>query len=54
MIKKIFKYLTNILSCILFVFLIIAIYGKVSILISSNPYPNYFGYTIFQVASGSM
>ncbi len=38
----------------LFVFLIIAIYGKVSILISSNPYPNYFGYTIFQVASGSM
>ena len=54
MVKKIFKYLTNILSCILFIFLIIAIYGKVSILISSNPYPNYFGYTIFQVASGSM
>ena len=54
MIKKVFKYLTNILSCILFMILVIAIYGKLSVLISSKTYPNYFGYTLFQVASGSM
>lgn len=54
MIKRVFKWLVNFLSCILFTLLLLAIYGKVSVLISDNPYPNYFGYTIFQIASGSM
>ena len=54
MIKRVFKWLANFLSCILFILLLLAIYGKVSVLVSDNPYPNYFGYTIFQIASGSM
>ena len=54
MIKRVYKWLANFLSCILFILLLLAIYGKVSVLVSDNPYPNYFGYTIFQIASGSM
>ena len=51
--KKITKWLLNILTIILLVLLSLVIYGKVTT-ISNNSYPNYFGYTFFEVASGSM
>ena len=54
MLKKIFKYFINVLTGILILILIIAIYGKVEMMINNRNYPVYFGYTFFQVASGSM
>lgn len=51
--KKVTKWLLNILTAVLLVLLILVIYGKVTTL-SKNSYPNYFGYTFFEVASGSM
>ena len=52
MLKKIFKYFINVLTGILILILIIAIYGKVEMMINNRNYPVYFGYTFFQVASG--
>ncbi len=51
--KKVTKWLLNVLTIILLVLLSLVIYGKVTT-ISENSYPNYFGYTFFEVASGSM
>lgn len=51
--KKAIKIIVNVLTCILLVVLILVIYGKVA-LTFNNTYPNYFGYTFFEVASGSM
>ena len=52
--KKITKLIVNIFTYILLVILICVIYGKLVITFGNNVYPNYFGYTFFEVASGSM
>lgn len=52
--KMIIKVIVNIFTCILLLLLGLVIYGKVIITFSDNAYPNYFGYTFFEVASGSM
>ena len=52
--KKIVKLITNIFTGILLVLLILVIYGKLVSTFGKNVYPNYFGYTFFEVASGSM
>lgn len=52
--KKIVKYITNFLTGFLIFVLFLVIYGKLVTLFSDNAYPNYFGYTFFEVKSGSM
>ena len=52
--KKIVKWIVNTLTAILLVILILVIYGKCVTTFTDNAYPNYFGYTLFEVASGSM
>ena len=52
--KKITKLVVNVFTGILLVILVMVIYGKVVITFGKNSYPNYFGYTVFEVASGSM
>lgn len=52
--KKITKLIVNIFTYVLLVILICVIYGKLVITFGNNVYPNYFGYTFFEVASGSM
>ena len=52
--KKILKCLVNGLSILLLVLLALVVYGRATVIFGSNTYPNYFGYTFFSVASGSM
>ncbi len=52
--KKIVRLITNIFTGILLVLLVLVIYGKLVTTFGQNVYPNYFGYTFFEVASGSM
>ena len=52
--KKIIKVIINIFTVILLLLLALVIYGKVILMFTDNIYPNYFGYTFFEVASGSM
>lgn len=52
--KKIAKWIVNILTCILLVILALVIYGKCVLLFTNSQYPSYFGYTLFEIASGSM
>lgn len=52
--KKITRIIVNVLTCLLFLILILVIYGKLITTFGDNSYPNYFGYTFFEVASGSM
>ena len=52
--KKIIKIIVNIFTCILVLLLGLVIYGKAVLTFTDNAYPNYFGYTFFEVASGSM
>ncbi len=52
--KKVIKWIVNIFTYILFAVLILVIYGKATVVFTNNTYPNYFGYTFFEVASGSM
>lgn len=52
--KRIIKYIVNIFTVILFILLILVLYGKFVVTFGDNKYPNYFGYTFFEVASGSM
>lgn len=52
--KKMIKWIVNVLTAILLVILILVIYGKCVTTFTDNAYPNYFGYTLFEVASGSM
>ena len=51
--KKITRVVVNILTCLLLCLLVLVVYGKV-VLTFKHTYPNYFGYTFFEVASGSM
>lgn len=52
--KKIIKIIVNVLTCLLLFVLGLIIYSKVAVTFTDNGYPNYFGYTFFEVASGSM
>lgn len=52
--RKITKILVNIFTWILLLLLALVIYGKLVVTFGDNTYPNYFGYTFFEVASGSM
>ena len=52
--KKIIKIIVNIFTAILLVLLGLVIYGKAILTFTDNMYPNYFGYTFFEVVSGSM
>ena len=53
-IKIIIRWIVNILTCFLLLVLFLVIYGKCVLIFSDKGYPNYFGYTFFEVASGSM
>jgi len=52
--KKVIKWIIKILTIFLVLLLLLVVYGKLSQSFSKDKYPNYFGYTIFEVASGSM
>ena len=54
MLKNITKWLVNILSVILLIIIVLVVYSKCVTTFTKEAYPNYFGYTIFEVASGSM
>lgn len=53
--KKIAKYILNVVCVVLFIILVLVIYAKAKITFSNDKvHANYFGYRIFEVASGSM
>ena len=52
--KNVIRWIVNILTCFLLVILVLVIYGKCVLMFSDKKYPDYFGYTLFEVASGSM
>lgn len=52
--RKITKTLVNVFTWVLLLILVLVIYGKLVVTFGNNRYPNYFGYTFFEVASGSM
>ena len=52
--KKFISVVVSIFTYILLVILVLVIYGKCSLMFTGKMYPSYFGYTIFEVASGSM
>lgn len=52
--KKTIKTISSVLTIILLIILLVVIYGRLTVLFSKNSYPNYFGYTLFEVSSGSM
>lgn len=52
--KKITRIVVNVFTCLLLFILVLVVYGKLVITFGENKYPNYFGYTFFEVASGSM
>lgn len=52
--RKITKTLVNVFTWVLLLILVLVIYGKLIVTFGNNRYPNYFGYTFFEVASGSM
>ena len=53
-VKKVVKWIVNVFIFILFAILLLIIYGKLQTVFGRKAYPNYFGYTFFEVASGSM
>ena len=52
--KKTIKTISNVLTGLLLIVLVLVIYGRLTVMFSKNSYPNYFGYTMFEVSSGSM
>jgi len=52
--KKIISLIVSVFTYILLFILILVIYGKCSMMFTDRLYPSYFGYTMFEVASGSM
>jgi len=54
LVKKIAEYITNILLIIVVIAIFFALYGFVQLRVLNKPYINYFGYTFFEVVSGSM
>lgn len=53
-IKKIVEIITNILTIIVIIAIFFAFYGIIQLRIMNKTYINYFGYTFFEVVSGSM
>ena len=53
-VKKIIKWIVNVLTFILLAILVLIIYGKAVMTFGDSKYPNFFGYTILQIESGSM
>lgn len=53
-VKKVLKILNLILTFILLALLLLAVYGKVQMMVTKKSYVTFFGYTMFQVASNSM
>ncbi|MCL2859301.1 MAG: signal peptidase I [Oscillospiraceae bacterium] len=53
-IKNIFGIILNVLIVIVVAIVLIALVGTVQTKILKNKYSNYFGYSVFQVATGSM
>ena len=53
-INKIESITLNIVVIFTFLLIIVGIYYLIQIKILHNPYPNIFGYTVFEVATGSM
>ena len=54
LIKKIVEIITNILMIIVIIAIFFALYGIVQLKVMNKTYINYFGYTFFEVVSGSM
>ena len=52
--KKIATIIVQIITVILFLFLLLIIYGKLQMIFTKKNYSSYFGYTVFQIASASM
>ncbi len=52
--RKITRIIANGLTIVLLIILGLVIYGKAITTFGNGVYPNYFGYTFFEVASGSM
>ena len=52
--SKIIGYILNILIVLVIIVIILAIYYFVQIKVLNKPYANIFGYTFFEVATGSM
>lgn len=52
--KKIVYYITNILTTIVIIAIFFALYGIFQLKVMNKNYINYFGYTFFEVVSGSM
>lgn len=53
--KKVTKIIINIICVLLFIILVLVIYAKVKVTFTSDKAnANYFGYRIFEIASGSM
>ena len=53
-IEKITKYFTNVLLGIVIIAIFFALYSFIQLVILEKDYANYFGYTLFEVQSGSM
>lgn len=53
-VKKIINIILNILITIFFIVLIISIYINVQVTVLKNSYANFFGFSIFEVETGSM
>jgi signal peptidase len=53
-VKKVINYIINVLTILLVIILLLVIFNKISLAFSKNKYPNYFGYTLLEVTSGSM
>lgn len=54
LLKKIVEFITNILIIVVIIAIFFALYGILQLKIMRKPYINYFGYTFFEVVSGSM
>ena len=52
--RKVAEIFINVLTAIVFVFLAVIIFAKVKMLVTSNNYFELFGYSVFNVATGSM
>ncbi len=52
--SKIANYMLNILICLVFVGLVFASYSFIQLKILNKKYVNYFGYTYFEILTGSM
>lgn len=53
-VKKIFQVILNLLICLISICLLFALYNFIQIKFLHKDYVNYFGYTFFEVKTGSM